>query len=319
MGTACVRIEDRVLAAIGESSGASTYFENCLDVPNGGVLCSLPALLSNGLLEGTDSFLGEVKGYYTMVQVLLLLAFMALCRIKTVEKLRGYAPGEFGKILGLDRIPEVRCLRQKIDALSKGKAAEQWAAHLSTHWMNKDPESVGTLYIDGHVRIYNGGLTNLPRRFVSRQKLCLRGSTDYWVNDAIGRPFFVIEKTVDHGLLQALRDDIVPRLLQDVPGQPCPRTLAEHPYLCRLILVFDREGYSPDFFIEMWETYRISCMTYHKHPSEDWPEEWFCEHDVLMPNGETITMKLAEMGSLVGSGKKRMALFQVCRTGGLAS
>jgi hypothetical protein len=38
---------------------------------------------------------------------------MALCRIKTIEKFRGQPPGEFGKLIGLDRAPEVRCLREK--------------------------------------------------------------------------------------------------------------------------------------------------------------------------------------------------------------
>lgn len=64
--------------------------------------------------------------------ILLLLAFMALFRIKTVEKLRGCSPGEFGKLLGLDRIPEVRCLRVKPEALSSGDAAEKSAVHLSS-------------------------------------------------------------------------------------------------------------------------------------------------------------------------------------------
>jgi len=60
-------------------------FEPCLDVPNGGVLCALPVLLSNGLLEGAEQLLGTLKGYYTIFHILLLLAFMALCRIETVE------------------------------------------------------------------------------------------------------------------------------------------------------------------------------------------------------------------------------------------
>ncbi|MFN2358811.1 MAG: putative transposase [Desulfotignum sp.] len=51
---------------------------------------------------------------------------MALCRIKTVEKMRGHAPGEFGKLLGLDRIPEVRCLSKKIEELSADDTAEKW-------------------------------------------------------------------------------------------------------------------------------------------------------------------------------------------------
>jgi len=311
MGVACTRVEERVLASMGKLVGAMVHFELCLDVPKAGVLCAIPALLANGLFHGTKEFLGRVTGYYTIFHMLLLLALMALCRIKTTEKLRGHAPGEFGKLLGLDRIPEVRCLRNKMDELSSNDGAERWAAHLGKYWMNLEPESVGALYIDGHVRVYNGRLTKLPRRYVSRERLCLRGITDYWVNDAIGRPFFVIEKEIDPGLLNTLRNDIVPRLLDDVPDQPSQQQLAENPSLCRFVLVFDREGYSPAFFAEMWSKHRIGCQTYHKHPGEPWPEEWFTEHKVTMPAGEVIDMRLCEMGSYVGSGKDAIWMREV--------
>jgi transposase len=311
LGTACTRVDERTYAAFGVLEGAPVRFEACLDVPKGGVLCALPALLANGLLEGAETLLGVVKGYYTTFHILLLLAFMALCRIKTVEKVRGHAPGEFGKLLGLDRIPEVRCLRNKMDELSAGDTAEQWAAHLARHFLEMHTESAGTLYIDGHVRVYHGGLTKPPRRYVSRQRLCLRGTTDYWVNDAIGRPFFVVEKIIDPGLLKALKNDIVPRLMRDIPGQPGEPELLENPHRCRFILVFDREGYSPAFFKEMWQTHRISCMTYHKHPGSDWPKEWFEKHEVAMPNGETVILELAEMGSWVGSGEDVMWMREI--------
>jgi hypothetical protein len=303
MGTACTRVEERTLAAFGVCDGAPVRFEPCLDVPKGGVLCSLPSLLMNGLLDGSEQLLAGVKGYYRCFHILLLLAFMALCRIKTAEQLRGYAPGEFGKMLGLDRVPEVRCLRRKMDELSADNAAELWAAHLGRQWMEAHPDAVGTLYVDGHVRVYHGEQTLLPRRYVSRERLCLRGTTDYWVNDAIGRPFFVVEKVIDPGLLKTLRDEIVPRLLNEIPGQPTQEELEANPYVCRFVLVFDREGYSPAFFRDMRENHRIGCITYHKHAQEDWPEDWFAEHEGIMPNGESVTMRLAEMGSLVGSGK----------------
>ncbi|MBI9081931.1 MAG: hypothetical protein JEY79_19595 [Pseudodesulfovibrio sp.] len=311
MGIACTRVGDRVLASLGKLVGAAVRFDRCLDVPKAGVLCALPALLANGLLNGAKQMLGQVRGYYTTFHVLLLLAFMALCRIKTTEKLRKQAPGEFGKLLGLDRAPEVRCLRQKMDELSADQGSERWAAHLSKYWMEKEPESVGALYVDGHVRVYHGGLTELPRRYVSRERLCLRGITDYWVNDSIGRPFFVIEKQIDPGMLATLRKDIVPRLLEEVPSQPTEQQLNENPCLCRFVLVFDREGYSPAFFQEMWSNHRIGCQTYHKHPGEPWPEQWFREHEVTMPGGEVVKMRLCEMGCLVGSGKDATWMRQV--------
>lgn len=200
-----------------------------------------------------------------------------------------------------------------MDELSACNAADLWAAHLARHWMEADPQAVGTLYIDGHVRVYHGEQTKLPRRYVSRERLCLRGMTDYWVNDAVGRPFFVVEKVVDPGLLKTLEQDIVPRLIKDVPGQPTVEQLEEAPHLCRFVMVFDREGYSPVFFRNLWKKHRIGCLTYHKHPAEAWPQSWFSEHTVTMPNGEITVMKLAEMGSFVGTGKNGSWMREVRR------
>jgi hypothetical protein len=310
MGTACTRTSERLLCAVGELSGAKTDFEACHDVPHGGVICALPALLSNGLLSGIKA-LGKLGGYYQKTHILLLLAFMALSRIKTVEKLRGVAQGEMGKLIGLDRIPEVRCLREKMDQLSEGESTEEWAAELGRMWMESDPESAGTLYVDGHVRVYHGSKTKPPRKFVSRQRLCLRGVNDYWINDAIGRPFFVVDKVVDPGMIEVLRDDIVPRLLKEVPSQPTQEQLDTDPCLSRFALVFDREGYSPAFFRDMWCDHRIGCITYHKHPGSDWPESEFVEQSVTMPRGESVTIKLAERGSLVGSGQNTIWMREV--------
>lgn len=311
LGTACTRTEERVVAAFGGSEGAAVRFEPCLDVPNAGVLCALPALLANGLLEGAEQLLGKLKGYYRTVPILLLLAFMGLCRIKTIEQLRGQAPGEFGKLLGLDRVPEVRCLRRKLDELGADKGAERWAVQLSEQWLQGDPQAAGTLYVDGHVRVYHGGQTKLPKKYVSRQRLCLRGTQDYWVNDALGRPFFVVEKPIDPGMLATLEEDIVPRLLDDIPHQPTAQELQNHPHRCRFILVFDREGYSPGFFHKMWRNHRIACLSYHKHPDEPWPLEWFSEQQLTMPSGEIVTVALAEMGTRVGSGKNTLWMREV--------
>ncbi|RLA50636.1 MAG: hypothetical protein DRQ98_12600, partial [Gammaproteobacteria bacterium] len=63
-----------------------------------------------------------------------------------------------------------------------------------------------------------------------------------------------------------LSNEIVPRLLKDVPLQHTEEELASDKYLARFTLVFDREGYSPEFFKEMWEKHRISCITYNKYP-----------------------------------------------------
>ena len=311
MGVGCTRPGERVATALGFLSEAPTRFEPCRDVSFGGVLCALPALIASGLLRHINECFEELKGYYTNVHVLLLVAYMALCRIKTVEQLQYQPPGELGKLLGLDRVPEVRCLRAKLTDLSANDAAQKWSRCLSRDWMESSPELAGALYVDGHVRVYHGSKTDLPKKFVSRERLCLRGTTDYWVNDALGQPYFVVDRPVDQGMIEALKSDIVPRLLEDVPGQPSQQEMEDDPYRHRFVIIFDREGYSPSFFKEMWEKHRIACITYHKFPRDIWPKDWFVDTEVEMPNGEKLTMKLAELGSWIGDKKNGLWVREV--------
>ena len=304
MGMGCTRVVERVMASLGKISEAPSRFKASLDVSNAGVLWALPALLSNGLLRHTKEYFDLPKGFYSLVHVFLLLGYMSLSRIKTNEQLRYSSVGEWGLLLGLDRIPEVRTLRDKIKHLSQTGEVAQWSAIVCKDWMESQPGATGTLYVDGHVRVYHGSQTKLPRRFVSRERLCLRGTTDYWVNDQQGLPFFVISTPFTTGLLDMLSNEIVPRLLKDVPPQHTEEELERDKYLARFTLVFDREGYSPEFFKEMWEKHRIACITYNKYPKEDWSVEAFQEQSVSMPNGECISMKISERGRYIGGKQK---------------
>jgi hypothetical protein len=318
MGTACTRPDERALAAFGLLNEASTRFETCRDVSFGGVLCALPALAENGLFRHIHDCLAKLRGYYSTLHVIILLAYMALCRIKAVEQLQYQPPGELGKLLGLDRVPEVRCLRRKLAALSVDDAPERWAGLLSRDWLEAAPELAGALYVDGHVRLYHGSQTALPKRYVSRQRLCLRGTTDYWVNDVLGQPFFAVERPIDQGLLEVLRSDIVPRLLKEVPGQPTAEELEADRYRARFVILFDREGYSPEFFQEMWQTHRIACITYHKYPKDDWPASEFAEVETTLPNGERVELQLAERGTWIGQRKSGLWVREIRKltTGG---
>jgi len=299
MGMGCVRVEERVLAAFGGLVAAPTRFEAGRDVSGGGVLWALPALLANGLLHRQAECFELPKGFYGVVHVLLLMGFLALARVKSLERLRFEAPGEWGHLLGLDRIPEVHTLRSKLGQMAQGPQVESWSAGLSQQWMEQAPELAGRLYLDGHVRVYHGHQTPLPKRYVAREKLCLRGTTDYWINDREGRPFFVVNTAANPGLIAVLRQEIIPRLVKEVPHQPTEAELQADPWRCRFVMIFDREGYSPELFAELWGQ-RIAAQTYRKGALEDWPVAEFQEYEVVLPNGEKQFLKLAERGVWLG-------------------
>ena len=128
MGVGAADVVGRLAASVGELEAVAPDFTPALDVPNGGLLCALPALLAVGLLAGVERHLQLPKGYYGLDSLLLLLAFMALARLASIEALRYSAPGEWGKLLGLDRVPEVRTLREKIRLLAQEDGPGQWSA-----------------------------------------------------------------------------------------------------------------------------------------------------------------------------------------------
>jgi len=236
-------------------------------------------------------------------QVLLLLAMMALGRVKSIEQLRYVAPGEFGNLLGLDRVPEVRTLREKLQLLcaQKGRAA-QWNAELAKQWMGLDPKAEPMFYVDGHVRVYHGEVAQLPRHYVARQKLYLRATVDYWINAFDGQPFFYVNQEIDHGLVQALTNDIVPWLEEHAPISPEHQQRMDNDLLTpRFTIVFDREGYSPDLF-EALQKRRIAVLSYHRYPGDDWEAREFQSQTVTLPNGESVQMKLAERGTRLPKG-----------------
>ncbi len=311
MGVATTNVFDRVLASIGGSeSAAKTQFEHCEDVRSGGVLLALPALLSCGLLRYCERFFSLPKGYYKLVNIFLLLAMMSLNRVNSIEQLRYCSPGEWGKLLGLDRCPAVKTLRKKIKLITGNEeSVKSWASALSKDWIeaeNLKDTAAGTLYyVDGHLRVYHGSQTKLPRHYVARQRLCLRACSDYWVSQADGQPIFKVNTVVDPGLLKVLEEQIVPQLLEDIPEQPSQEQLQVDPYLSCFRLVFDREGYSPGFFKRMWEK-RIACQTYRKGSYEPWAEEEFVATTVRLKTGEVVEWKLAERGVRIGSKKKEM-------------
>jgi hypothetical protein len=312
MGTACTRASERMAAAIGLAGSAVARFERCMDVDMGGLLVGLPALCGNGLLSGLGKHLSLPAGFYSALHIVTVLGFMALARIRRPEGLRHSPPGELGKVTGLDRVPEARTLREKIAVMAESGTPGKWMMELSRTWMNADPQEAGYLYMDGHVRVYHGSDALLPRRYVSRDRLCLRGTTDYWINDALGRPFFVVSKAVTDGLAATLLGEIVPELLASVPSQPSEAELAADPQLHRFVIVFDREGSTHSLLSKLWE-HRIGAITYRKSVDDLWPESAFLEIDVPVPGGGETRMKLASKQTEISSGNDSLPVLEIRR------
>ena len=87
----------------------------------------------------------------------------------------------------------------------------------------------------------------------------------------------------------------MPQLKASVPNQPSEEEFDEEPRLHRLVRVFDRAGYSPDFRVRM-KAQHIACQTYHKYPGEDGPVEAFFPRELNLASGQVVEMTLAARG-----------------------
>ena len=299
MGKACRNVVER--ASLGAIS-CPVEFESQVDLQYGGILVTLPALIACGILKGISRFdLSNV--YYTTVQIFLSIAFMVMLRVKQLEQSKSLSCGELGRCLGMDRVPCVQTLRNRLDDFTKVADVNEWSLELSRYWM-QDEAIDGILYVDGHVNIYYGKSVEMPERYVSRMRLCMSGSTDYRVNGAIGQPYFVVHKTINEGIIKTITGEIIPELDKSVPNQPTAEQLAQNPLLHRYMIVFDREGYSVPFFIEL-KRKRIAFCTYRKYVKDKWDESEFTAYAVKDTTGETVRMKLAERGVYLTTQKEK--------------
>lgn len=182
------RMEERLLSSLGLSGIDPVRFESCRSIFRGGVMLLLPFLLDCGLLSYQGHYQQRPRGYYNFDCLFILLSFLYLYRIKSFEQIKHLSPGDWGKLIGYDRIPEVKKLRGLVHEVTDQKRCAEWSAALAGQWIGE--ETPEFYYLDGHVQVYHGRLAELGRKHVSRQRLCLPGMMDYWVNSAAGMPFF---------------------------------------------------------------------------------------------------------------------------------
>ena len=247
------RCADRLLARLGLLEDAPPLFGSASVVPRAGVLLAVPVLVTSGVFECAQKIYGSLgPAFYGLRTSLLTLLLMALWRIKRPEGLKEYPPADLGRVLGLDRTPEVKTLRRKLTRLSAVGRAAQFGQALARQRVAARGDAVGFLYIDGHVRVYHGQHA-LPKAHVARMRISMPATSDYWVNDMTGDPLFVVRAQANAGLVKML-----PGLLAQIRRLIGPR---------RLTVVFDRGGFSPKLFQQILAA-GFDLLTYRKgrHP-----------------------------------------------------
>jgi transposase-like protein len=253
---------ERALARWGLlGEGAVPVFTAGARYPLAGLLLALPALQDSGLLECARSVYGQLRdGFYGLTATLLTLVFLALAGEPRAEGATRVPPAALGRVLGLDRAPEVKTIRRKLGELAAaGKAADLIMALARRHATAR-PDTLGFLYVDGHARVYSG-TRHVQKTHVARLKFPAPATMETWVTGQDGDPVFMVTAEPSDSLAGELR-----RLLPDlraIVGQGR-----------RVTVCFDRGGWSPALFADITGA-GFDLLTWRKGPAPDLPADTF--------------------------------------------
>jgi len=237
------------MARLGLLDDAPPLFGSRQAVPRAGVLLAVPALVDSGIFDCVQDVYGSIgPAFFGLRTTIMTLLLMALWRIRQPEGLKEHSPADLGCVLGVDRAPEVKTLRHKLARLAAMEKATMLGHALAQRRVARRGDALGFLYVDGHVRVYHG-TRRLPKAHVARMRLSMPATSDYWVNDSVGDPVFVMTAEANAGLAKML-----PPVLDEIRALVGPRCVT---------VVFDRGGYSPKLFQQIVAA-GFDLLTYRK-------------------------------------------------------
>ena len=259
------RDEERQAARRGELVEAAPVICEGASLPMAGALLVLPALAATGLLACAEEVYGKERAaFYGVRSLVLAVVFAALVGEARAEGLTRLDPVDVGRLLGLDRAPEVKTLRRRLERLARAGRADALMAALARRHVAAHPEATGVFYVDGHVRAYHGG-AEIPKAHVTRMRLSMPAAVDTWVADAFGDGMLCWTAPPPASLVGELAR--VAATIRDLVGPDRRPTIA-----------FDRGGWSPKTFAEL-AALDFDILTYRKQPFNAEPRGAFADHD----------------------------------------
>jgi transposase len=287
---------DRFFAHMGLLDDAAPLFRDGTAIPGAGVLLAVPDLVATGVLGAAKQVWGSIgPAFYGLRTTVMVMLLMALLRVKRPEALKERSPLDFGRVLGLDRAPEVKTVRRKLTRFAALGGVETFGRLLAQRRVATHGHALGFLYIDGHVRIYYGK-RRIPKTHAARINAIAPATSDYWVNDQQGDPLFVVTARAN-----ASTTAMLPVMLDEIRKLVGPR---------RVTVVFDRGGYSPKLWKKIIDA-GFDILTYRKGKRRNLPPRCFAEHRATF-DGQEVSYELADQEVRIGG----LRLRQVTRRQG---
>lgn len=252
-------------------SEAAPVITQGASLPLAGSLLALPALAATRLIEAATTVYGagrtvagaQRSAFYGLRSLILCVVFSSLVGEPRAEGMTRLDPVAIGRLLGLDRAPEVKRLRFRLGELADESRADELMMAVAAGHVDSHPEAVGLLYIDGHVRAYHGG-AEVPKAHVARIRLAMPAEVDTWVTDRFGDGLLVWQSSPGASLAGELA--LTVGKVRELLGADA------RPTLC-----FDRGGWSPKLFAELVVA-GFDVLTYRKGRVKPEPRSAFSDY-----------------------------------------
>lgn len=286
------RRSERGMARAGTLDHARPVFTPAARVPFAGLFLAFPALHATGLLECARRVFGALPaGFYGLDAVLTEATVRALAGLPRAEGAARLDPVSLGRVLGLDRAPEVKTIRRKLHQLADTGRAPDLIAAMAARHLNP-PDAGGSdcgdgegdppaavLYVDGHARAYHGA-RRIGSTHLSRLRFPAPATVETWVADAAGDPVMVVMSEPAASLAGELR-----RLLPELRAAVGDGR--------RVTVGFDRGGWSPALFQAMHEA-GFDTLTWRKGRTPPVPADAFAPCTFTDDAGRTHAWLLAD-------------------------
>ena len=251
---------DRLLARLGMLEDAEPLFGSQARVEWAGVMMALALWAACPFGQLCQKAYGSLgAAFYGLGTVLRTLVVMALLRLHRPENLRDHDPVKLGRILGLDRAPEVKTLRGKVHRLCAREQAAELMAQWAQSQVEQSAQAPGVVFIDGHVQVYHGK-EKIGQVYSNQARRVVKGRTENWVHLPGGTPLLSLCSPFNESLSGVL-----------------PEAMARAKELCggeTLTAIFDRGGWSTQMFEKILSR-GDHFSTYRKGKYEPWGAEAF--------------------------------------------
>lgn len=178
---------------------------------------------------------------YSLEELGLTLFYLDVFGFRSMEDFKRAYPEEFGVLMGRAQSPSLFTLRRFLHKVRKLGKGEELIDAFAVSYLKSGLAAWGVMYIDGHFMPYYG-MHPITKGWHGVRQVAMKGSYNFLVVDERFTPWLFLIRSSSEDLLQKIPELIEKAKRLGEQAGVSPERLE------KLIVVFDREGYSAELY-----------------------------------------------------------------------